>query len=40
VLDRVPSVAKARPLLGWEPEMPLEETVRKTVEATLQENGL
>ncbi len=40
VLDRVPSVAKARRLLGWEPEMPLEETVRKTVEATLQENGL
>lgn len=40
VLDRVPSVAKARRLLGWEPETPLEDAVRKTVEATLIESGL
>lgn len=40
VLDRVPSVAKAKLLLGWEPETPFEDAVRKTVEGTLRENGL
>lgn len=40
VLDRVPSIAKANRLLGWEPETTLEDAVRKTVEATLEENGL
>jgi len=40
VLDRVPSVAKARRLLGWEPKTPLDEAVSRTIEATLMENGL
>jgi nucleoside-diphosphate-sugar epimerase len=40
VINRVPSVAKADSLLGWEPRTTLEEAVRKTIEATLNENGL
>jgi len=40
VLDRVPSVAKANRLLGWEPKTPLDEAVSRTIEATLMENGL
>lgn len=40
MLDRVPSVAKANRLLGWEPKTPLDEAVSRTIEATLMENGL
>ena len=40
VLDRVPSVNKAKLLLGWEPVTGFDEAVRKTVEAILRENGL
>lgn len=40
VLDRVPSVNKAKLLLGWEPVTMFDAAVRKTVEATLRENGL
>jgi len=40
VQDRVPSVAKAKLLLGWEPETMFEEAVKKTLEATLRENDL
>ncbi len=40
VLDRVPSVNKAKLLLGWEPVTMFDEAVRKTVEAILSENGL
>ena len=40
VKDRVPSVAKAKRLLNWEPETSLEDAVRMTVEASLSENGL
>lgn len=40
VLDRVPSVTKAKLLLGWEPGTMLDDAIRKTVEAILLENGL
>ncbi|MDO9508957.1 MAG: bifunctional UDP-4-keto-pentose/UDP-xylose synthase [Thermovirgaceae bacterium] len=40
VLDRVPSIAKAKRLLGWEPVTKLEDAVRMTVEATLRHNTL
>lgn len=32
---RVPSIEKARRLLGWEPRIPLEETLRKTLSAAI-----
>ncbi|NLI95112.1 MAG: bifunctional UDP-4-keto-pentose/UDP-xylose synthase, partial [Synergistaceae bacterium] len=32
---RVPSIEKARRLLGWEPKIPLEETLRRTISAAI-----
>jgi nucleoside-diphosphate-sugar epimerase len=37
ILTRKPSIAKARTLLGWEPQVPLDEALRLTFDAFLQD---
>ena len=32
ILTRVPSIARARRLLGWEPKVPLEQGLKRTIE--------
>jgi UDP-4-amino-4-deoxy-L-arabinose formyltransferase/UDP-glucuronic acid dehydrogenase (UDP-4-keto-hexauronic acid decarboxylating) len=37
VQNRTPSIRRARQLLGWEPEVELEEALRRTLDAFLEE---
>ena len=32
IMTRVPSIAKARRILGWEPKVGMDEAIRRTVE--------
>jgi nucleoside-diphosphate-sugar epimerase len=36
ILTRVPSIRRARRLLGWEPKISLEEGIRRTLDFYLQ----
>jgi len=40
IATRTPSIARARECLGWTPKVPLEEALRRTLYAFLEENGL
>lgn len=37
---RVPDISKIRRLLGWEPEIPLEETIRRVAQYLMRQEGL